>query len=254
MERMVWIHNNLDDFNEFAASNVANVLTQAIRLQGYANFLLSGGSTPVGVYQALASDQFRGLVDWKEVHFFWGDERCVPPDNESSNYKKAFEVLLSNIPADSQKTHRIKGELDPKDAAEDYRHLLANLAPAGMSWPIFDVALMGLGEDGHTASLFPGSINPDENTSPVIPVTANYQNRPAHRVTLTPLAFNTSRNVIFLAAGESKAVALQKALSDDEDLENIPIHRIRPAAGIIIWHIDSSAANQIKKVKIYENF
>ncbi|MEL7644849.1 MAG: 6-phosphogluconolactonase [Anaerolineaceae bacterium] len=245
MEKKIWIHSNLEDFNRLVAANAADLLAQAIQEQGYANFLLSGGSTPKGVYQALASDRFRRLVDWSEVHFFWGDERCVPPDDENSNFKMAFEVLLRNVPADPRKTHRIKGELAPNESAEDYRQLLADLAPAGMSWPIFDVALMGLGEDGHTASLFPGARHPDEGIYPVIPVTAQYQDRPAHRVTLTPLALNTSRNVIFLVTGESKALALQKALSDEEDLERIPVQRIRPAAGNIIWHTDSTAAKYI---------
>jgi 6-phosphogluconolactonase len=151
-------------------------------------------------------------------------------------------VLLRNIPADLKKIHRIKGELGPAKAAEDYRRILSDFAQAGNSWPIFDVALMGLGEDGHTASLFPGVINPDEESYPVIPITANYQSCPSHRVTLTPLALKTSRNLVFLVAGHSKADALQKALSDDEDLENIPVHRIQSTPGNIIWHVDSAAA------------
>lgn len=101
---------------------------------------------------------------------------------------------------------------------------------------------MGMGEDGHTASLFPGSFNPSEDVNPVIQVNASYQNRPASRVTLTPLVFNTSRNVIFLVAGEAKAGILQKALSDQKDLLNIPAQRIQPARGSLTWHLDSAAA------------
>lgn len=245
MEKMVWVHKNLGDFNVFAASNVADILILAIQTQGYANFLLSGGSTPVGVYQTLAEDQYRNTLPWKQINFFWGDERCVPPEDKNSNYGQAFELLLSKIPADANHIHRIKGELDPAEAAEDYRQILLDYAPAGQPWPIFDVALMGLGEDGHTASLFPGVHNPDEDKYPVIPVTANYQNRPARRVTLTPMALNTSRNVIFLATGEAKADALKKALSDKKDPKNFPVHRINPQSGNVIWYVDALAAKYL---------
>lgn len=107
------------------------------------------------------------------------------------------------------------------------------------------MALLGLGVDGHTASLFPGANNPGEDKYPVIPVTATYQNRPAHRVTLTPLALNTSRNAIFLVTGEAKAHALKKALSDQNDPENVPVHRINPPSGNVIWHVDTLAAKYL---------
>ena len=104
---------------------------------------------------------------------------------------------------------------------------------------------MGMGEDGHTASLFPGMFNPGEDVNPVIQVNATYQNRPASRVTLTPLVFNSSRNVMFLVAGDAKAEALQKALSDQNDLKNIPVQRIQPSTGNIIWHVDSAAGQYL---------
>jgi 6-phosphogluconolactonase len=245
MEKMVCVHKNLEDLNELAAANVIEILSIAIRREGYASFLLSGGSTPVGVYRILAQEQYRNSIPWDQISFFWGDERCVPPENKNSNYGQAFKVLLSNLPADPVKIHRIKGELGSTKAAEDYRSVLFDHAQAGNAWPIFDVALMGLGEDGHTASLFPGAFNPGEDRYPVIPVTANYLNRPAPRVSLTPLAFNTSRNVIYLVAGEAKAFALKTALSDQNDPENIPAHRIKPQSGNVIWHVDSGAGKYL---------
>lgn len=242
MERMVCVHKNLEDLNESAAANVIEILSMAIRRQGYANLLLSGGSTPVGVYRILAQDQYRNAIPWEQISFFWGDERCVPPEDKNSNYGQAFEVLLSNLLVDPMKIHRIKGELGSTEGAEDYRLVLSDHALVGNAWPIFDVALMGLGEDGHTASLFPGAFKPGEDRYPVIPVTANYQNRPAHRISLTPLAINTSRTVIYLVSGEAKAIALKNALSDQNDPKNIPVHRIKPQSGNVIWHVDSGAA------------
>jgi 6-phosphogluconolactonase len=129
----------------------------------------------------------------------------------------------------------------------DYIHVLSDLAQGKNAWPVFDIALMGMGEDGHTASLFPGRISPGEDVSPVIQVNASYQDRPAARVTLTPMVFNASRNVIFLIVGEAKARMLQIALSDHLDPENIPVQRIQPAQGNIIWHVDSSAAKLIRE-------
>jgi 6-phosphogluconolactonase len=242
MKIKVWIHKNSEDLTNAAASQIARILIQAVRLHGNAYMLLSGGSTPVDVYKALAQNQYRISVPWNSVHFFWGDERCVPPEDPESNYRQAFDNLLRNIPFNPKKIHRIKGEYSPQDAVSEYIDVLSYHAQENKPWPIFDVALMGMGEDGHTASLFPGMFNPGEDVNPVVHVTATYQNRPSNRVTLTPLVFNSSRNVIFLVAGDAKAVSLQKALSDKDDLKNLPVQRIRPATGNVFWHVDSAAA------------
>ena len=242
MKKMVWIHNTIEDLNNAAASQIASNLIKASRLRGKANISLSGGSTPTGVYKALAQKQYQTSVPWNAVHFFWGDERCVPPEDPESNYRRAYDSLLKDIPVDPAKIHRIKGELSPEEAASDYTKVLLRFAQGNHSWPIFDIAVMGMGEDGHTASLFPGMFDPREDINPVIPANATYLGRPASRVTLTPLVFNTSRNVIFLVVGDAKAGMLQKAISDQKDLENIPAQRIQPSTGKLLWHIDSAAA------------
>lgn len=247
MGNKIWIHGSLADFNRIAATNIIHILAEAIKETGFANLLLSGGSTPMDVYEALTLEHFRDQIHWDKVHFFWGDERCVPADDENSNYGQAFQALLSKIPADPAKVHRIKGELGSIDAAADYIRTLSEFAQSDGSWPIFDVALMGLGEDGHMASIFPGVIGDDEKTFPVIHVTAHYQNRPSDRVTLTPLALKTSRNLIFLVVGRSKAGALLAAVSDEMDAEKIPVQRLQPTQGRIIWHVDSAAAIYIQQ-------
>ena len=245
MGKMVCIHKNIEDLISTAAANIASILIQASHLRGNAYFSLSGGSTPTGVYKALAQDQYRNSVPWSSVHFFWGDERCVPPEDPESNYRHAYDNFLKYIPVNPEIIHRIKGEFNPQEAVLDYTHVLAGFAEGDHPWPTFDIALMGMGEDGHTASLFPGMFNPGENKNPVIQVNATYQNRPANRVTLTPLVFNASRNVMFLVAGDAKAEALQKALSDQTDLNKIPAQRIQPATGNIIWHVDSAAGKYL---------
>ena len=245
MKSMLVIHQNTEALNQAVASQVAEILIQAVRLRGSASVSLSGGSTPTGVYDQLAQPQFRDSVPWNAVHFFWGDERCVPPQDPESNYRQAFDHLLNHIPISLQNIHRIKAELSPKEAVSDYTRVLSDHAQGPNPWPIFDLALLGMGEDGHTASLFPGFFNPEEDSKPVIHVNVEYQDRPACRVTLTPLVFNTSRNVIFLVVGSAKAVALQKALSGTEDPKHLPVQRIRPASGTLIWHVDSPAATNL---------
>lgn len=245
MEKIVYIHNTIEELNNTVAADIAEILIEVCRLQGNAYLALSGGSTPTGVYKALAQNQFRYSIPWGSVHFFWGDERCVPPDDPESNFRLAYDNLLKNIPVNPENIHRIKGELSPREAASDYTKLLSEFAQGDYQWPIFDVAVMGMGEDGHTASLFPGKFNRGEDKKPVIPVSATYQNRPANRVTLTPLVFNSARNVVFLVAGEAKADTLQKALSDQIDLKNIPVQRIQATAGNVIWHVDLAAGKYL---------
>lgn len=245
MKTTVWIHKNIEDLNNAAASQIARILIQATRLREKAFISLSGGSTPTGVYKTLAQNQYRNSVPWNSVHFFWGDERCVPPEDSESNYRNTYDNLLKGIAFNPEYIHRIKGEFSPQEAASNYTLVLAGFAEADHPWPIFDIAVMGMGEDGHTASLFPGLFNPGEDVEPVIPVNATYQNRPARRVTLTPLVFNTSRNVMFLVVGDAKAETLQKALSDQNDLRNIPAQRIQPAQGNLIWHVDSAAGKYL---------
>ena len=245
MERLLCIHNTIEELNNTVAADIAEILIEACRLRGNAYLALSGGSTPTGVYKALAQNQFRHSVPWGSVHFFWGDERCVPPDDPESNFLLAYDNLLKSIPVNPENIHRIKGELSPREAASDYTKLLSKFAQGDYQWPIFDVAVMGMGEDGHTASLFPGMFDPREDINPVIPAYATYQDRPANRVTLTPLVFNTSRNVIFLVVGDAKAEMLQKALSDQKDLKNIPAQRIQPSAGKLLWHLDSAAGKYL---------
>ena len=196
------------------------------------------------LFQLLGSD-YRDRADWSKVHVFWGDERCVPPDDAGNSYGQAREAFLSRVSIPDSNVHRIKGELEPPPASEDYAGVLKEFAEDGFDFPRFDLVLLGMGEDGHTASLFPGSTVRAAET--VVPVTAQYQDRPANRVTLTPVVFNRSRMVVFMATGERKAITLAEVLSDRYNPELYPAQRIDPTDGELIWLLDKDAASKLPR-------
>lgn len=240
MKPTVRIFKSVDELSRAAAELFVTLAAQAIRERGRFLVALSGGSAPTALYRLLA----REPMDWTRVHVFWGDERLVPPDDPESNCGQAREVLLKHIPIPSENIHRVASELEPDDAARDYSRVLKEFADPPLDWPRFDLVLLGMGEDGHTASLFPGS--PAEATEPVIAVTANYQGRPARRVTLTPLVFNAAQQVIFLVAGANKAITLNRVFNDYNSLEQIPAKRIQPADGQVTWLVDEAAGSALK--------
>ncbi len=246
-ERTVQVFNSPEDLYQAAVVQIAEVIKQAVQSRGKAYVTLSGGSTPLRLYQLLARPPYQTMIPWDAVHLYWGDERCVPPDHPESNYGQVKQVLLDHIPAQEERIHRIKGELEPADAARNYIRTLAESGDFANPWPRMDISLLGMGADGHTASLFPGSIDPGEKRSPVIAVTAHYMDRPANRVSLSPLVFNTSRNIIFLVTGQDKAQVLSAALNGPHNPVNLPVQRIQPADGKIIWFIDSMAAKIFMK-------
>ena len=205
---------------------------------------LNGGNTPIRLFQMLATD-FHDQVDWNKVHIFWGDERCVLPEDAGSSYGQAQEVLLSRVPIPASNIHRVKGELGPMETSKEYAITLKRFASPPLAWPRFDLVYLGMGEDGHTASLFPGS--PLDVAEAVIPVTAQYQDRPANRVTLTPAVFNSARLVAFMVTGKKKADTLAKVLSESYNPAQYPAQRIKPKDGELIWLVDEEAASKLPK-------
>jgi 6-phosphogluconolactonase len=234
------IFPDLAALSEAAARLFVDTALQAIRTRGRFLVAFSGGSTPTALYRLLA----REPMDWTRIHVFWGDERLVPPTDPENNYGQAWEVLLKHIPIPSENIHRVASELEPAAAATDYARVLKKFADPPLDWPRFDLVLLGMGEDGHTASLFPGS--PVDVTEPVRAVTADYQGRPARRVTLTPAVFNAARQVVFLVSGANKAVTLRGVLSDYNSMEQYPVQRIQPADGQVTWMVDEAAGKEIK--------
>ena len=240
MKPTIRIFKDADELSRAAADLFVTLAVQSIRERGRFLVALSGGSTPMALYRLLA----REPIDWTRIHVFWGDERLVPPEDPENSYGQAREALLKHIPIPTENIHRVASELDPVAAARDYASILREFAAPPLDWPRFDLVLLGLGEDGHTASLFPGS--PVDATEPVIAVTAQYQGRPARRVTLTPLVFNAARQVIFLVTGANKAVTLKGVFSDYNSSEQIPAKRIQPADGQVTWLVDKAAGKEIK--------
>jgi len=240
MKPTVRIFKDAVELSRAAADLFVTLAVQSIRERGRFLVALSGGSTPMALYRLLA----REPIDWTRIHVFWGDERLVPPEDPENSYGQAWEALLKHIPIPTENIHRVASELDPVAAARDYASILREFAAPPLDWPRFDLVLLGLGEDGHTASLFPGS--PVDATEPVIAVTAQYQGRPARRVTLTPLVFNAARQVIFLVTGANKAVTLKGVFSDYNSSEQVPAKRIQPADGQVTWLVDKAAGKEIK--------
>lgn len=211
---------------------------RAVREKGAFSVVLSGGSTPNGLYRLLSSGEAVQAVEWEKVHLFWGDERCVGPSSPQSNFNAARENLLSRIDIPPDNIHRIKGELVPDEAASLYEDELASFfgLKAGEA-PPFDLVLLGLGKDGHTLSLFPGAKAPIEER---LVVAAHVEALGSWRVTLTPKAVSCSQRAVFLVSGAEKAGAL-KAVFDGADL---PAARVR--AKELFWLADSNAASLVK--------
>jgi len=241
----IQILKDLDEISQRAADLFVETAAQAIAQRGRFLAALSGGNTPLGLFRLLAAPPYRDQVDWTRTHLFWGDERCVPPDDPGSSYGEAKKVLLDNIPIPAENVHRIVSDDEPAAAATDYARVLKvfsikdDAAPS-LDWPRFDLVLLGMGDDAHTASLFPGS--PVDVSTPTLAVTAQYQDRPAQRITLTPLVINAARRIVFLVSGASKAEPLVKVLFGDYHPENLPAQWIKPADGEVIWLVDAPPA------------
>ena len=204
--------------------------------QGMFSLVLSGGSTPKALYQLLATDPYRTRLNWSHVEFYFGDERCVPPDHPDSNYRMAHESMLSKLPIPECNIHRMRGELPPEQAAIEYGRMLKGKFHDGGP----DMVLLGMGDDGHTASLFPGTAALAETHHRCV---ANHvEQMDAWRVTMTYPFLNRAAAVLILVEGEKKAGRLEQVLEGPPG--KFPIQGIRPA-GKLSWLIDVAAAGMM---------
>jgi 6-phosphogluconolactonase len=248
----VRICEDAQDLAAEAASHFAQLADQYAVGAGRFTVALSGGSTPRAMFTLLAAEPFKQSVPWPSIYFFWGDERAVPPTHSGSNYRMAKETLLSKVPVPAENIFRIHGELEDRDrAASEYSESLSQFfyhsGSAGTSplanWPRFDLVLLGMGADGHTASLFPNS--PALQISDRI-AAANYvQKLNAHRITLTAPTINNARNVTFLVAGEDKAAALRNVIEGSYNPQTWPSQLIKPRGGKLLWLVDEGAASRL---------
>jgi 6-phosphogluconolactonase len=214
---------------------------QRIAAEGRFIVALSGGSSPKQLYAFLGSPPYRDVVPWQQMHFFWVDERCVPPDHPESNYKLAFDAFLSLVPLPAANIHRIKGEEGPVAAAQSYEEDLRNFF-IGTGVPEFDLIILGAGEDGHTASLFPGSPALRETSRFAIAVHLEQPKR--DRVTITLPVLNHAAQVLFLASGRAKADIISEVI-DRNNAKRYPAGLVRPVHGEVTWFIDREAAEKL---------
>jgi 6-phosphogluconolactonase len=244
-EREIIVCRDVDELNRKAAEQFISLAGEAISQTGQFTVALSGGSTPKALYSLLASPDCRERVDWSRVHLFWGDERCVPPDHMESNFRMVQEALLSKISLPPENVHRMPGEKAPQEAAADYENELRRFfQPAVNAVPRFDLVLLGLGEDGHTASLFPGSAALNEHNRLV--ATVYVQRLKAHRLTLTLPVINAAAQVTFLIAGQSKSAIVQKLLRIDSGGAELPAGKVRPANKHVTWLVTQDAAAELE--------
>jgi 6-phosphogluconolactonase len=240
--REILVLPDLAALAQAAADRFVSIADHAIEINGRFTVALSGGSTPRALYAVLID---RLSIDWSRVHVFWGDERCVPPDQPDSNYGLAWQMLLSKVKVPEANVHRIKSELDPDQAALEYeaelRRVFEPALPLPRSFPRFDLILLGMGAEGHTASLFPGTAAIHEQQRWVV---AHYvEQLKTNRVTLTPPVLNQAAHVIFMVAGADKASALQAVLYGEYDPDRYPAQIVSPADGSLSWLIDRAASD-----------
>jgi 6-phosphogluconolactonase len=231
------------------ADYFVTLAAEAIASCGRFAVALAGGSTPRASYERLATNEFAARVDWPRVHIFWGDERCVPPDHPDSNYRMAREALLEHVPLPVGNIHRIRGEMEPEQAAAEYERTLRTFFSPGLSegeagderpTSRFDLILLGMGDDGHTASLFPGTVALHEQERWVM---AHYVEKlRTWRVTLTPVAINAAAHVAMVVSGAGKAERLRQALVGPYQPNALPAQIVRPARGGLLWLVDAAAA------------
>ncbi|MBI3961529.1 MAG: 6-phosphogluconolactonase [Deinococcus sp.] len=238
---MILIYPDLAALSAAAAQQFVAAACQAISQQGRYTVALSGGSTPRALFTLLASKPYSQQIAWTQTHVFWGDERCVPPDHPDSNYRLANETLLSQVPLPQENVHRMPAELEPEQAATQYEQQLQQFfhLPAG-AFPCFDLVLLGMGADGHTASLFPHTSGLHQRTRLVV---ANYVPKlSTFRLTLTTPALNHAARIMFLVAGQDKAATLKEVLYGPRQPEQLPAQIIAPVKGQLVWLIDQAVS------------
>jgi len=225
------------------AERIVTLASEAVRARGRCLIALSGGSTPRPLYELLATAPHAERIDWARMHLFWGDERCVPPDHPDSNYRMTRNALVDRVPIPAENVHRIRGEDEPDQAAEGYERVLREFfgsedRPARS----FDLVLLGMGPDGHTASIFPGTAAEAESRRWAMAVHVE-KPREMWRVTLTTVVLNAAADVTFLVAGTDKAARLREVLQEGA---RVPAQLVKPESGALHWMVDAAAGSALR--------
>ena len=237
------VFDNLNDLNKDFSLWLKKILAEKEDI----SIALSGGNTPRSLFKYLATNHSED-IDWSKIKFFWSDERCVWPDNDDSNYKMAKENLFDDLPVSEKNIFRIRGENDPYREARSYQDLLLNELDAVDGVPQFDVLMLGMGEDGHTASIFPHEMNLwDSNNMCVV---ATHPETRQMRVSLSGKTINAAKNVVFLVTGAPKAKIIKEIIEDNENAqEKYPAARVQPTSGNLTWYLDNYAGRELTEKK-----
>lgn len=238
---------NLDELSRRVAEEFISRTREAIQAKGFFTGVLSGGSTPKALYTLLANNRYLDQVSWSKIHVFWGDERCVPSTHPESNFRMASDSLLSKVPIPKENIHRMPAEQEDHDrAAQEYEHMLKTFFRLKTGeYPRFDLVLLGMGDDGHTASLFPGTAALKETKRLVV---ANYiEKLHTYRLTLTAPVINYASNIMFLISGEPKASILKEVVEGAYEPSRLPTQLIQPVEGRLIFLVDRTAASKLAK-------
>jgi 6-phosphogluconolactonase len=235
------VHPDAETLARATAIRIAEEVLNAVRESGRCALALAGGSTPKRTYELLAEAPLRDRIPWEKVHFFWGDERCVPPDDERSNERMVRRALLDHVGIDEPNVHPIRCDGDPIVAAAEYETLLQREFGTARS-PI-DLAILGMGDDGHTAGLFPGSPALDETMRWTAVV--RKEGEPYERITTTIALLNLSRRALFIVSGETKSTMLRTIVEEGGGPMRLPASRIAPLDGEPLWMVDRAAASKL---------
>ncbi|GAB3969260.1 6-phosphogluconolactonase [Spirosoma terrae] len=238
------ITKNPTDLAKTAADFIANRIKDVLKKQDRFTIALSGGSTPKALHELLAKSPYREQIPWAQLHVFWGDERYVPIDDEQSNAGMAYDTLLGHVYTPEDQIHVWRTELEPDAAAADYDRVLHEYFGEGND-TTFDLVLLGMGDDGHTLSLFPGTEVVHEKIAWTKAYFLTQQNM--YRLTLTASIVNRAACVLFLVAGPKKAEPLKEVLEGDYNPDKYPSQEIKPADGDLVWMVDEKAAALLNK-------
>lgn len=236
-----------DTLSHEAALYVVHVAQESISTHRRFTIALSGGNTPKKLYSLLAEEPYCSQIDWNLVEVFWSDERCVPPDSADSNFLLAQQVLLSKIPIPAKQIHRMPADMEDRDAASLLytREMQQTFGTDGV--PAFDLIQLGMGPEGHTASLFPHQTSLHEQQRLVMPVSV--PKPPPPRLTFTPRILNAATHVLFLVTGTDKADAVQAVLEGEYQPDEYPAQIVQPVKGDVTWMLDQAAASKLQKAK-----
>jgi 6-phosphogluconolactonase len=238
----VRIFSDIEEMSRAAAERVVTLSRSAKASRRFA-LALSGGSTPARLYSLLGAPPYRDAIDWSALHLFWADERCVPPDHAESNFRLVRDTLLSRVALPGGNIHRIIGEAGPERAAREYEESIRSFFGPAL-FPVFDLILLGAGEDGHTASLFPGAPALLERSR--IAVAVVFEPPKLSRVSLTLPLLNHASQVLFLAAGRTKAGVVHEIMEDGNP-KQYPAGMVKPVRGRVTWMIDREAAGMLTR-------